>query len=301
VGNVGMGCPRRRWATGGTGSSTRARPGWTWWAVADRAAAAPRVRGAEARSRGGDGAAADLAERLGVRRRCPFADLEALRAAHGVSVSRFAALAGIPERTYWRRLARHGLGDPPKAMAGAESGRDRGSRREVRSGLTRLGAPKIAAMMRADGHQVSTSTVQRALRRRGLLLPTGFRADRRSWARLRKRVFRDPPRQRNRVWQMDFSEFETARGGIWRICAVIDDATKYGLAATVTPTLAARKRGNLRRIVRGCATAGIVGTNSATPIEPRRRPRGQPRPMAHRARPHALGSTHTRLCRSSDG
>jgi hypothetical protein len=127
----------------------RARPGWTvrcpaqWWAVADRAAA-PRVRGAEARSRGGDGAAADLAERLGVRRRCPFAYLEALRAAHCVSVSRFAALAGIPERTYWRR-------------------------------------------------------------------PTVFRADRRSWARLRKRVFRDPPRQRNRVWQMDFFEFETAR------------------------------------------------------------------------------------------
>jgi transposase InsO family protein len=73
--------------------------------------------------------------------------------------------------------------------------------------------------------KVATSTVQGALRRRGLLLPTGFRADRRSWARLRKRVFRGPPRQRNRVWQMDFSEFETARGGIWRICAVIDYAT----------------------------------------------------------------------------
>src|SRR6266566_4688263 len=70
----------------------------------------------------------------------------------------------------------------------------------------------------------------------GLLLPSGFRADRRSWSRLRKRVFRDPPRERNRVWQMDFSEFETARGGIWRIGAVIDYATKYCLAATVTPT-----------------------------------------------------------------
>ena len=94
--------------------------------------------------------------------------------------------------------------------------------------------------MRADGHQVSTSTVERALRRRGLLLPRGFRADRKSWAAIRRRVFHDPPTERNRVWQTDFSEFETPRGGIWRICAVIDYATKYCLAATVTPTARSR-------------------------------------------------------------
>jgi putative transposase len=85
---------------------------------------------------------------------------------------------------------------------------------------------------------------------RGLLLPTGFRADPRSWARLRKRVFRDPPRQRNRVWQMDFSEFETAGGGIWRICAVIDYATEYCLAARITPTSRGQDAlGCLRRAV----------------------------------------------------
>jgi putative transposase len=98
------------------------------------------------------------------------------------------------------------------------------------------GHRKIAALMRADGHDVSTSTVQRALRRRGLLLPVGYRADRKSWAVLRRRVFLDPPTQRNRVWQTDFSEFETSAGGIWRICAVIDYATKYCLAATLSPT-----------------------------------------------------------------
>ena len=98
------------------------------------------------------------------------------------------------------------------------------------------GHRKIAALMRADSYQVSTSTVQRALRRRGLLLPVGYRADRKFWAVLRRRVFLDPPTQRNRVWQMDFSEFETAGGGIWRICAVIDYATKYCLAARLTPT-----------------------------------------------------------------
>jgi putative transposase len=90
--------------------------------------------------------------------------------------------------------------------------------------------------MRADGHNVSTSTVERALRRRGLLLPRAYRADRKSWAMLRRKVFCDPPTQRNRVWQTDFSEFETTGGGIWRICAVIDYATKYCLAVTVTPT-----------------------------------------------------------------
>lgn len=98
------------------------------------------------------------------------------------------------------------------------------------------GYRKIAALMRADGYQVTNSSVQRALRRRGLLLPQGFRADRKSWAVLRRKVFRDPPTERNRVWQTDFSEFETATGGIWRICAVIDYATKYCLAVTVTPT-----------------------------------------------------------------
>lgn len=98
------------------------------------------------------------------------------------------------------------------------------------------GYRKIAAMMRADGHQVTNSSVHRALKRRDLLLPQGFRADRKSWAVLRRKVFRDPPTERNRVWQTDFSEFETTNGGIWRISAVIDYATKYCLAITVTPT-----------------------------------------------------------------
>lgn len=51
---------------------------------------------------------------------------------------------------------------------------------------------------------------------------------------LRRKAFRDPPTQRNRVWQTDFSEFETTNGGIWRICAVIDYATKYCLHLAIT-------------------------------------------------------------------
>jgi len=43
--------------------------------------------------------------------------------------------------------------------------------------------------------------------------------------------------------QMDFSEFESARGGIWRICAVIDYATKYCLVLPDAPQGAAGSSG----------------------------------------------------------
>ncbi|PPK95909.1 transposase InsO family protein [Kineococcus xinjiangensis] len=106
------------------------------------------------------------------------------------------------------------------------------------------GHRKNAALMRADGQQVSTSTVRRALLRRGLLLSSGFRADRKAWSMVRRRVFHDPPMVRNRLWQMDFppqaggtpTSFETPTGGIWRLCAVVDYATKFCLAVTVTTT-----------------------------------------------------------------
>jgi putative transposase len=75
--------------------------------------------------------------------------------------------------------------------------------------------------MRADAHEVSTSTVGRVFHRRGLRLPRGYRADRKSWAVLRRKVFGDPLTQRNRLRQADFSEFDCtvastprrARGG----------------------------------------------------------------------------------------
>lgn len=152
-------------------------------------------------------------------------------------VSRFAPLAGIPERTYRHRLARLRAGRSTKGPwpaptidaiepIAAKYAADRPA----------WGHRKIAAMLRADGYQVSDSTVERALRRRNLLLPQGFRADHKTMARARRHVFREPPTHRNRVWQMDFSEFETTGGGIWRLCAVVDYAAKYCLAATVTPT-----------------------------------------------------------------
>jgi transposase InsO family protein len=146
-------------------------------------------------------------------------------------------LAGIPERSYRRRRARLREGQLAKGPWPAPVvDRIEALAAKYAETWPAWGYRKIAALMRADGHPVTNSSVQRALRRRGLLLPQGFRADRKSWAVLRRKVFRDPPTQRNRVWQTDFSEFETTNGGIWRICAVIDYATKYCLAVTVTPT-----------------------------------------------------------------
>jgi putative transposase len=87
-------------------------------------------------------------------------------------------LAGIPERTYRRRLATLRAGNDPikgpwptPAVDAVEA-----LAAKYASDWPAWRHRKIAVMMRADGHAVSTSTVERALRRCGLLLPRGFRA-----------------------------------------------------------------------------------------------------------------------------
>jgi hypothetical protein len=84
------------------------------------------------------------------------------------------------------------------------------------------GSGRSAPTSSANGHSVSDSTIERAMRRRGLLLPPGFRADHRTMARVRRQVIVEPATRRNRVWQMDFSEFGTLGGGIRRLCAVVE-------------------------------------------------------------------------------
>ncbi len=46
----------------------------------------------------------------------------------------------------------------------------------------------------------------------------------------------EAPVRRNRVWQADFTQFETEAEGIWRLCPVVDYATKVALACPITPT-----------------------------------------------------------------
>lgn len=92
------------------------------------------------------------------------------------------------------------------------------------------------AMMRSDGIAVSPASVKRALARRGLLLPARYQAARRQLAKARRAVFVAPPTRRNRIWQTDFSVFETTRGGLWNLSGVIDYAAKVCLACPTSGT-----------------------------------------------------------------
>jgi transposase InsO family protein len=102
------------------------------------------------------------------------------------------------------------------------------------------GHRKIHAMLRADGVRVSPSSVKRALARRGLLQPVRYQAERRQLAKARHETFWAPPSRRNRVWQTDFTEFETTTHGTWRIAGVVDYFSKFCLAAPVSGTQTAR-------------------------------------------------------------
>ncbi len=64
---------------------------------------------------------------------------------------------------------------------------------------------------------------------RGLLLTADYQRERRQLAAARRAVFVTPPDGPNRVWQLDFSEFETTGGGTWRIAACTDYWSKYEL------------------------------------------------------------------------
>jgi hypothetical protein len=93
-----------------------------------------------------------------------------------------------------------------------------------------MGHRKIWAMMR----------VRRALRRRGLLQPARYQAERRQLARARRETFVSAPRCRNVIWRADFTEFETSSSGTWRMMPVVDYATKLCFTVPISGTQAAR-------------------------------------------------------------
>ena len=106
---------------------------------------------------------------------------------------------------------------------------------------------------------MSRSSVLRALARRDLLMPVRYQAERRALAVARRALFVAAPTRRNRVWQTDFTEFETSRGGTWRVSPVIDYATKVCLATPVSGTTTARDAISAIRLAMARLRARLAG------------------------------------------
>jgi putative transposase len=160
-----------------------------------------------------------------------------IRLQAGVGVRRFCALAGIPTTTWYRQRQR-ALGGRSAKGPWPQPVRDRVAA-VVHAYALRYpawGHRKIWALVLADGYEVSMRTVHRILDERGLLNGRRYQAERRELARARKQTFRAPPTRRNRVWQTDFSEFETRAGGTWQLSGVVDYAAKFCLTCPVTAT-----------------------------------------------------------------
>ncbi len=159
-----------------------------------------------------------------------------MRVEAALSVSRFCALIGL-SRSTWHRRQRRG----PGAEKGPWPAPVRDAIEELAADdalrWPAWGHRKLHALMAFDGVEASEATVKRALGRRGLLQPAGGLArERRQLAQARREAFVEAPRRRNRVWQTDFSELETAGGGTWQMSSVVDYVGKVCLACPVTPT-----------------------------------------------------------------
>lgn len=155
-----------------------------------------------------------------------------------LSVSRFAELIGMSRRIYTYRLAKHRGGDPEKGPWPAPVvDRIEPVIAKYAQDWPAWGHRKVRAIATIDGHDVgSESSVKRAMARRDLLQPVAYLAERRQLAAARREVFVEPVTRRNRVWQADFSEFETGAEGTWRLGGIADYAAKLVLGCPITAT-----------------------------------------------------------------
>lgn len=167
----------------------------------------------------------------------PFEDLEVIRIEAGMSTARFCNTFDMPERTWRRWQARARAGHSPKGPW-PQPARDAARPLTIMHATAHpaWGHRKIWAMVRHDGHLVSQATVLRAMRDDGLILPANYQRERRNLAERRKAAFAKEPTGPNQVWQLDFSEYETTAGGVWRIASCRDYWAKYEFDAHVSPT-----------------------------------------------------------------
>lgn len=168
-----------------------------------------------------------------------YEDLELIRSEAGIPVDRFLARLGIPRSTWYYWRAAHLEGREVRRWPAPVVDMVEELAAEKAHTWSAWGHRKIWAMLRADGVHVSQSSVERALRRRDLLKPRRYQAERRQLAADRKKAFVEAPTRRNRVWQTDFTDLEITSGSTWSIAPVADYYAKVVLAAEVS----ARKAG----------------------------------------------------------
>ena len=190
---------------------------------------------------------------------------------------RFASQVGIPLRTYRRHQARPRDGRPPKGPWPAPV---RSAHRDVvlahATAHPAWSHRKVWAMVRHDGYRLSQSTVARLLDEEGLLLKADYQRERRELAKARKAAFTAPPTGPNQVWQLDFSEYETAHGGTWRVAAVIDLLVQIRVRlAPVTDREPARRDSGRRARPHRSATSPRQRPAAGAPDRPGLR-RGRP-------------------------
>lgn len=154
--------------------------------------------------------------------------------------ARFCARLGIPRSTwyYWRTCHLQGRVANRWPAPVIDVIEEVAANKAL--AYSQWGLRKIWGLLRRDGIKVSAASVKRALARRDLLLPVRYQTERRNLAKSRRALFTNPPCRRNRVWQTDFSEVETIKGGTWQISPVVDYIGKVCLACPVSGTQAAK-------------------------------------------------------------
>lgn len=157
-----------------------------------------------------------------------------IRTEQRLSKKRFARVIGVPYSTYKRWTRPH---RPPRKPHPRPQ-REKALRRikTLPDGREHWGHRKVWAYLFHPAGGPSMSTVERAMRDEGMLQPKRYLGELRQLAAKRRAAFDEIPELRNRVWQMDITEFETSGGGIWRIHDVCDYASKYCLASIARAT-----------------------------------------------------------------
>ena len=135
-----------------------------------------------------------------------------IRLEEGMPTSCFTRLIGVPERSYrrWQQPQRQGRPVKGPWPAPAQD-RIEPVAVEYADRFPAWAHRKVAMLMRVDGYHAPDSTVLRALKRTGRVLPVDYQAERRQLAEARRAAFVVAPTGPNQVWQHDFTEFETRR------------------------------------------------------------------------------------------